>query len=191
MRDTASSALPAAAGATISTLREGCQAGSAAPAGIGISASATVIETATRGRIRRHAEVIVPSSFSILSCGTVRCRSLHDRPALAVESKPRGHVCSIWGRASKGAPMPYLDLPDCKLHYKIDDHTDAWTQPDSVLFVHGFTENTEAWRQWVPHFSRRYRMIRIDQRGFGQSGPVAKDYPLTTDRYVNDLARVI
>lgn len=87
--------------------------------------------------------------------------------------------------------MPYLDVPDCRLHYKIDDHTDPWTNAETVLFVHGFTESTEAWRQWVPHFSRRYRMVRIDQRGFGQSGPVAKDYPLTTGRYVDDLARVI
>jgi len=87
--------------------------------------------------------------------------------------------------------MPYLDVPDCRLHYKIDDHTDPWTRPETVLFVHGFTENTEAWRQWVPHFSRRYRMVRVDQRGFGQSGAVAKDYPLTTERYVDDLARVI
>ena len=87
--------------------------------------------------------------------------------------------------------MPYLDLPDCKLHYKVDDHTDPWTTPDSVLFVHGFTESTEAWRGWVPHFSRRYRMIRIDQRGFGLSTPMPKDYPLTTQRYVDDLAQVI
>ena len=87
--------------------------------------------------------------------------------------------------------MPYLDLPDCKLFYKIDDHTDAWTRPGTVLFVHGFTENTEAWRGWVPHFSRRYRVVRIDQRGFGRSGAVARDFPLTTALYVDDLARVI
>jgi 3-oxoadipate enol-lactonase len=87
--------------------------------------------------------------------------------------------------------MPYLEVKDCRLHYKVDDHTDAWTKPDTVLFVHGFTENTEAWRAWVPHFSRRYRMVRLDQRGFGQSGPVAKDYPLTTELYVDDLARLV
>ena len=87
--------------------------------------------------------------------------------------------------------MPYLDAPDCKLHYRIDDHTDAWTRPDTVLFVHGFTENIDAWRGWVPHFSRRYRMVRVDQRGFGKSGPVAKEYPLTTERFVDDLARII
>jgi pimeloyl-ACP methyl ester carboxylesterase len=87
--------------------------------------------------------------------------------------------------------MPYFDVKDCRLHYKVDDHTDPWTKPDTVLFVHGFTENTEAWRAWVPHFSRRYRVVRLDQRGFGQSGPVAKDYPLTTELYVDDLARLI
>jgi 3-oxoadipate enol-lactonase len=87
--------------------------------------------------------------------------------------------------------MPYLELKDCNLFYTIDDHTDPWTHPETVLFVHGFTENTQAWRQWVPHFSRRYRVLRIDQRGFGKSGAVSKDYPLTTERYVDDLATVI
>lgn len=87
--------------------------------------------------------------------------------------------------------MPFLDLPDCRLFHTIDDYTDPWTRPDTVLFVHGFTECTEAWRGWVPHFSRRHRVLRIDQRGFGQSTPVPQDYPLTTERYVEDLAQVI
>ena len=87
--------------------------------------------------------------------------------------------------------MPYLDLPDCKLYYTIDDHTDPWTKPQTVLFVHGFTENGEAWRAWAPHFSRHYRVLRIDQRGFGRSGAVPADYALTTQRYVEDLAAVI
>ena len=87
--------------------------------------------------------------------------------------------------------MPFIDVKDCKLFYQIDDCTDGWTTPETVLFVHGFTECTEAWRGWVPHFSRRYRMVRIDQRGFGQSGAVAKDYQLTTELYIDDLARVI
>ena len=87
--------------------------------------------------------------------------------------------------------MPHLELSDCRLFYTIDDHTDPWMRPDTVLFVHGFTENTEAWRAWIPHFSRRYRVVRMDQRGFGRSGPVARDFPLTTERYVEDLARLI
>jgi len=87
--------------------------------------------------------------------------------------------------------MLYLEVPNGRLYYIVDDHTDPWTRPDTVLFVHGFTECTEAWRAWVPHFSRRYRVVRIDQRGFGQSGAVAKDFPLTTELFVDDLARII
>ena len=87
--------------------------------------------------------------------------------------------------------MPYLEVPNGRLYYIVDDHTDPWTRPDTVLFVHGFTECTEAWRAWVPHFSRRYRAVRIDQRGFGQSGAVPKDFPLTTELFVDDLARII
>jgi pimeloyl-ACP methyl ester carboxylesterase len=87
--------------------------------------------------------------------------------------------------------MAYLDLPECRLHYTTDDHTDPWASPQTVLFVHGFTESTDAWRQWVPHFSRRYRVLRIDQRGFGASTPMAKDYRATTERFVEDLATVI
>lgn len=87
--------------------------------------------------------------------------------------------------------MPHFELSGCKLHYTIDDHTDAWTSPATIVFVHGFTENLDAWRAWVPHFSRRYRVVRYDQRGFGQSGPVAKDFPLTTEVIVGDLAALI
>ena len=87
--------------------------------------------------------------------------------------------------------MLYLEVPNGRLYYIVDDHTDPWTRPDTVLFVHGFTECTEAWRAWVPHFSRRHRVVRIDQRGFGQSGAVAKDFPLTTELFVDDLARII
>ena len=87
--------------------------------------------------------------------------------------------------------MPYLESPESRLYYQVDDSTDPWTKPETVLFVHGFTETGEAWRAWVPHFSRRYRMIRIDQRGFGRSGAVAKDFPLTTALFVDDLVRII
>ncbi len=88
--------------------------------------------------------------------------------------------------------MPYLELsPDFRMFYKLDDFTDPWTHPETVIFVHGFTENTEAWRAWVPHLSRYYRLIRIDQRGFGRSGPVPKDFVFTTDLFVDDLVCLI
>ena len=46
--------------------------------------------------------------------------------------------------------MPYLELSsDIRLYYEIDDWTDPWTRPETVVMIHGFTECTEAWRAWV------------------------------------------
>jgi 3-oxoadipate enol-lactonase len=88
--------------------------------------------------------------------------------------------------------MPYLDLtPGFQLYYEIDDHTDPWTPPETIVMVHGFTENTDAWRAWVPHLARHYRVIRFDQRGFGRSTPVARDFTFTTELLVDNTARVI
>jgi 3-oxoadipate enol-lactonase len=88
--------------------------------------------------------------------------------------------------------MPLLELPpDLALHYDIDDWTDAWTDPQTVVLVHGFTENTNAWRGWVPHLARRYRVIRFDQRGFGRTGPVSRDFRFSTDLLADDLVRVV
>jgi 3-oxoadipate enol-lactonase len=88
--------------------------------------------------------------------------------------------------------MPYLELsPDTKLFYRIDDWTDPWVRPETILLVHGFTETTEAWHGWIPHLSRRYRVISLDLRGFGQSGPVAKEHVYTDESWMDDLVRVI
>jgi len=38
-----------------------------------------------------------------------------------------------------------------------------------VVFCHGAGGNHESWFQQVPEFSKRYRCITIDHRGFGQS----------------------
>jgi len=87
--------------------------------------------------------------------------------------------------------MPYLALQTARLFYKIDDFTDPWLQPETILFVHGFPETTEAWRGWIPHLAREFRCIRIDRRGFGKSGPVPSDFVYTDALFVDDLAQCI
>jgi len=31
--------------------------------------------------------------------------------------------------------------PDLKMHYEVDDYTDPWTQPETVLLLHGNAES--------------------------------------------------
>jgi 3-oxoadipate enol-lactonase len=66
--------------------------------------------------------------------------------------------------------VPFLETaPDVRLHYIVDDYTDPWTRPETVLMLHGIGESANAWFAWVPHFARRYRVVRPDLRGFGES----------------------
>ncbi|MGZ5119800.1 MAG: alpha/beta fold hydrolase [Burkholderiales bacterium] len=86
----------------------------------------------------------------------------------------------------------FLQRPDgCKLFYIIDDFTDAWRAVPTVLFVHGLAESTEAWRAWVPHFARRYRVVRVDLRGFGRSTPMPDEFEWSIDVLVDDLVALI
>lgn len=88
--------------------------------------------------------------------------------------------------------MPYLQLtPDVRINYAIDDGTDPWTRPQSIVLIHGFAERIEAWRAWVPLLSRRYRVIRYDQPGFGASSPVTSVSAFTTEGFVEAAARMI
>lgn len=38
-----------------------------------------------------------------------------------------------------------------------------------LVFIHGWTQNKSVWDDQVPVFSKRYRVIRYDSRGFGKS----------------------
>jgi len=80
---------------------------------------------------------------------------------------------------------------DTDIFYKIDDHTDPDREPQTVVFIHGFCESTEAWRTWVPSFSRQYKVVRFDQRGFGQTGPVDENFIFTPELIIEDLTHLI
>ena len=46
--------------------------------------------------------------------------------------------------------MPTLKSPDLEMHYEVDDFTDPWTKPDTILMLHGNSESGLAWYGWVP-----------------------------------------
>ncbi len=39
---------------------------------------------------------------------------------------------------------------DCELHYVVDDHSDPWREPQTILMLHGNAESGAAWFGWVP-----------------------------------------
>jgi pimeloyl-ACP methyl ester carboxylesterase len=77
------------------------------------------------------------------------------------------------------------------MHYEVDDFTDPWRKPETVLLLHGNAESGVAWNGWVPTLARRYRVVRPDMRGFGQSTPMPRGFPWTLDRIIDDYASLM
>jgi 3-oxoadipate enol-lactonase len=78
-----------------------------------------------------------------------------------------------------------------EMHYTVDDYTDPWTVPETILMLHGNAESGAAWYAWVPHLARRYRVARPDMRGFGRSTPMPRDFPWSLDRIVDDYVELM
>jgi pimeloyl-ACP methyl ester carboxylesterase len=88
--------------------------------------------------------------------------------------------------------MPRLQIPpDCELHYRVDDFTSPWTEPETVLMVHGNAESGASWYAWVPLLASHYQVVRPDLRGHGGSTPMPRDFPWTLDIIVEDLCRLL
>ena len=88
--------------------------------------------------------------------------------------------------------MPTLPIaPAYQMHYEVDDFTDPWETPATVLLLHGNAESGAAWFGWMPQLARRFRVVRPDMRGFGRSSPVASDYPWTLDALIADYTALM
>jgi 3-oxoadipate enol-lactonase len=78
-----------------------------------------------------------------------------------------------------------------ELFYTVDDFTDPWTQPETVVMHHGMAKNHRLWYAWVPIIARHYRVVRFDMRGMGQSSVPEPGYPWTVDNFAQDLLGVV
>jgi 3-oxoadipate enol-lactonase len=81
--------------------------------------------------------------------------------------------------------------PGVELYYEVDDFTDPWTTPETVVMLHGNAEAGLVWFGWVPYLARQFRVIRPDMRGFGRSTVMPADYPWTLDGLVDDVLALL
>src|SRR5215813_3262610 len=93
--------------------------------------------------------------------------------------------------ATEEPTMHTIDIrPGVSIAYEDDCFAAPWTSPETVLLVHGNSESSRAWTQWVPHLSSRYRVIRIDLPGFGASR-APKDYTWSAPEVATDIGRFL
>jgi len=88
--------------------------------------------------------------------------------------------------------VPQFETSDgLLLSYALDDFTDPWVEPETLLLLHPAMGHARRFYAWVPRLARRYRVIRPDLRGHGRSQVPAADLPLTMDRLVADTIELL
>jgi len=87
--------------------------------------------------------------------------------------------------------MPEVAISGCELYYEIVDLTPPWiSAPETILFYHGLGSTSGIWAQWLPLLADRFRIIRFDMRGHGQSTFPEGGAPVTLDNLTDDVFTV-
>ena len=76
------------------------------------------------------------------------------------------------------------------LAYARDDYTDPWHKVETLVLVHAAMGSSRRFYGWVPHLARDFRVVRLDQRGHGDSGTPAEDQ-LSFERLMLDVVELL
>uniref|UniRef100_A0A0B7B2E3 AB hydrolase-1 domain-containing protein n=2 Tax=Arion vulgaris TaxID=1028688 RepID=A0A0B7B2E3_9EUPU len=81
----------------------------------------------------------------------------------------------------------YLRLEDVRIHYVASGPEDK----PLMLFIHGFPEFWYSWRNQIREFQKDYRVVAIDQRGYGDSDKPAGIDAYTIKKLLSDTKQII
>lgn len=76
------------------------------------------------------------------------------------------------------------------IHYVIDDFTAPWKTPDTLVLLHAAMGTLHRFYAWVPRLAARYRVVRPDMRGHGES-EVPSGQTLSIERLKQDLVELL
>ena len=79
-------------------------------------------------------------------------------------------------------------IGDLDIHYHLADYTDPWrkTPAETFLCYSGYCRSLEFWHAWVPLLGRDFRVLRMDPRGYGESGKPAPGYRFEIEQLARD-----
>ena len=87
--------------------------------------------------------------------------------------------------------MATMRIREMDMYYLTDDYTEPWSEPETILMLHGNSESSAVWYGWVPELSPHYRLVRPDMRGFGASTPMPRDFAWSLDAIIDDYVELM
>ena len=77
------------------------------------------------------------------------------------------------------------------LHYEVTDVTAPWHgEAETIIFHHGVGITSDIWLEWLAPLADRYRLVRMDCRGFGRSPIPPPGFPWSMAGLANDVLEV-
>jgi len=70
--------------------------------------------------------------------------------------------------------MPFAELPDLRLHYRLDGPEDA----PVLVFSHSLGADLTMWDPQIPALMKQFRVLRYDTRGHGESSVPSGPYAI-------------
>jgi pimeloyl-ACP methyl ester carboxylesterase len=81
----------------------------------------------------------------------------------------------------------FIEANGLRFHYR--EWGDTRTK-HALILLHGYAETSEVWNDMAVDLAREFRVIAIDQRGYGQSSRVP-DHDYSRSRQIEDLEAII
>jgi pimeloyl-ACP methyl ester carboxylesterase len=78
-----------------------------------------------------------------------------------------------------------------RIAYRVDDFTDPWTIPQTIVLLHSAMSNARRLYALVPHLASKYRVVRMELRGHGDSEVPSPDRLLTLERLTRDVLELL
>ena len=78
-----------------------------------------------------------------------------------------------------------------RVAYRVDGFAAPWTKPDTVLMLHAAMGSSVRWFSWMPELATRFRVVRMDLRGHGESGLPAPGQPFSLAHLVGDAIELL
>jgi 3-oxoadipate enol-lactonase len=75
----------------------------------------------------------------------------------------------------------------------VHDFIEPWVEDkdkQTILMHHGSVTDSRIFNAMVPTLARRYRVVRFDERGMGQSKMAPGTYEASTERFVEDVLNI-
>lgn len=87
--------------------------------------------------------------------------------------------------------MPFVVSGSHRLHYEVLDIAAPWhADPATILFHHGIGAESGIWADWLHALAGRYRLVRLDMRGFGRSEVPEAGFSWSIDLLARDVLAV-